>query len=114
VAALIRARECIFGLGLSVLGKQKHPQLEPTFGDAPLVGSAVGLLSTANVAAIREQRAEVERSGSMTARIRTRKPLLGLGQLVRFDESQAEVERRFGGSGLRCRQGVSQGAKSIV
>jgi hypothetical protein len=37
----------------------------------------------------------------MTARIRTRKPLLGRDQLVSFEESPAEVERRFGGSGLR-------------
>jgi hypothetical protein len=31
VAALIRAGERVFGLGLSALGKQKPPQLEPAF-----------------------------------------------------------------------------------
>jgi hypothetical protein len=114
VAALIRTRERVFGLGPSVLGKQKHPQLEPAVGEAPLKRSAKSLLGTVNVAAIREQHTEIERSDSMTARVRTRKPLLRLDQLVRFGESQAEVERRFGGSRLRCRQGISQGAKPIV
>jgi hypothetical protein len=32
VAAMIRACERVFGVGPSVLGKEKHPQLEPAFG----------------------------------------------------------------------------------
>jgi hypothetical protein len=74
--------------------------------------SAIGLLGTVDIAAIREQDTEIECRASVTARIRTRKPLLGLDQFVRFGESQAEAERRFGGFRLRCRQGISQGRSS--
>jgi hypothetical protein len=76
--------------------------------------SAIGLLGTVNIATIREQHTEIERSDGMTVRIGTRKPLLGLDHLVRFGKSQAEVERRFGGSIPWRRLGISQGAKSTV
>lgn len=58
---------------------------------------------------MREQHAEIVRSGGVTVLILVREPLFGLGELVLVEEALAEVECNFGGRGRRCRYGISQG-----
>jgi hypothetical protein len=79
--------------------------------EAAIDGAAIRRLGTAHIATMREEQAEIVRSGSVAMLILVREPLFGLGKLVRIDEALAEVECDFGGSGRRCRYGISQGLR---
>jgi hypothetical protein len=92
VAALVGADICVDG-AVDIPPVLKHPpERVRGFRNPQLVGPVVGGLSPLHVAAMRQQHAEVECSGVVTALMRPGKGLLGLHQLVVLGQQHRQLE----------------------
>ena len=93
MAALVGARERLFGFGEPVRSGEQHGEPERAAGVAALVGSAIRRPGTRNIAAFFEQHAQVVSGGGVAAIVRAREPFLGFGQPVVRNKHSGELER---------------------
>ena len=96
VAALVSARERVFGLAEPVRAGEEHPKLESALRETALVGALICRGSADDIAALFEQQAQVVSSGGMAALVRAREGFLGLVEPVLVGEQHRELERPAG------------------
>lgn len=110
MAAPVGAFERLFGLGQPVLPKTQHRELECCVGHSTLVRPLVRRRCAGNLSTVREQHAEVEGGGGVTATVRAREQLLGLGQPLLGCQPNAKLKRSFGIDALSAPRWVATGS----
>ena len=100
MAALIRARESLLGLGHSVVLNQEHGNLKCPVGVAAAIGAEVCGRGTIHIAPLLQQHTKLRCRAGVTALIRTRESDFGLGQPVLSEQERPQVKPGVGYSAL--------------
>ena len=118
MAATVRACERVLGFVESVHAGEQDAELERAVGVPAFVGAPVCSGSTAQIAPVLEQQAELRGGGCVAATVCACEGVFGLGEPVLIQEQDAELERAVRVLTLAdvaiSRHGISQLATPIV